>query len=189
MVLPSYVFPAQDRSTEIKRMFADKDAVDITVDGKHGLKNLDYSYYVSSGVLYEISSSTYAVALKDIDFPRATTGKETVETLSSTGNPVFYLILRLLDGRKVYRTEENEPPLPARDVLILFFPDKAMADQALVYLKQIAEESKTKDSAGIPPDVSASSAAIRGEARKEIKPGKRIKKSDTGHSAGKDGPK
>lgn len=148
MALPAYAFAAPDRSAEIAKIFENKDGVDITVDGKYGLKNAGYSYYVSSGVLYEVSSSTYAVALKDIDPPRATTGKETVETLSGTGKPAYYLIIRLLDGRKVYLVGEHGPPVPARDVMILFFKSKAMADQALVYLKRIVKEAKTGSAGG-----------------------------------------
>lgn len=139
---------AQDRDykEEIKKIFADKNDIDITVnDGLFG-GQIEESYFISGDTLYEkgFMSITSGAYLKDIDFSETTANEDPFNTLNNTDAPVFSLTIKFLDGKTKYYIHNYSAPEPAEHPLTLYFSNKEIAEQALEYIKQLASGAETK---------------------------------------------
>ncbi|HBA59427.1 MAG TPA: hypothetical protein DCZ92_01115 [Elusimicrobia bacterium] len=170
LVSPSSAFPAQDYTAEIKKMFANKDDVDISVS------ELDFKveicYFLSDGTLYEnVYGASYEAAVRDIDFANSKTGKNTLK-LYGTGGAVFDLNLKFQAGKSWYHVLKNGALEPQIGEMTLHFPYREMAEQALVYLKRVAESSETPVAAAAPAVLSPAKTGAVSAAYKEVKIGK-----------------
>ena len=149
MAFPPCAFTAQDYSAEIQKMFADKEDTDIVYKDALSEKREGH-YYISRHTLHVkyVSWTGVVVNFKDIDFSAPKIKKEV---------SVFSLALEYFD-----RDKDHEPGSePAKSTLYLYFPEKDMAEQALVYLKQYAETVKIITGGGTSADVPASSAEVK----------------------------